>query len=272
VLLRRPIVQALTALVVVACWLSLGEEVVLRGRPTGIPALWAALDELPVLENVLPTRFVMMAIPAIAGLLAIGIDAAVRAAPLTTSDTDEARLPAWHPRVGGWLVTGAAVLALLPVLPTPLRVDERPAVPTFFAGDAWRDFTSGGSVLAVPPTDIVDARAFDWQLAADTMAFPLVEGYFVGPDGGADGGGQYGAPRRPMSLWLYDVNAANAVIPATEAQRLQFVEDLRAWRTDVVVLPPRPQTLALRDSLVTVLGPPQEVEDVLVWDVRELRR
>ena len=74
-----------------------------------------------------------------------------------------------------------------------------------------------------------------------------------------------------MSLWLYDVNAADAVIPATEAQRLQFVEDLRAWRTDAVVLPARPQTAALRDSLATVLGQPQEVEDVLVWDVRELR-
>jgi hypothetical protein len=174
--------------------------------------------------------------------------------------------------VGGWLVTAAAVVALLPVVPTSLRVDDRPPVPRFFTGEAWRDFTSGGSVLAVPPTDIVDARAFDWQLAADTMAFPLVEGYFVGPDGGPDRGGQYGATRRPMSLWLYDVNAANAVIPATEGQRIQFLEDLRAWRTDAVVLPSRPQTPALRDALVPVLGEPQEVEDVLVWDVRELRR
>ena len=36
-------------------------------------------------------------------------------------------------------------------------------------------------------------------------------------------------------------------------------------------LPARAQTVALRDSLVPVLGQPQEVEDVLVWDVRELR-
>ena len=28
---------------------------------------------------------------------------------------------------------------------------------------------------------------------------------------------------------------------------------------------------ALRDSLVTVLGEPQQVEDVYVWDVRGLR-
>jgi len=267
-LIRRPVVQALTVVIVVTAWLSLGEEVLLRGQPTGIPSLWALFDELPVLENVLPTRFVMIAVPALAGLLAIGIDAAVTSSPLRRDDVD---LPTWQPKIGGWIVTGAALVALLPVVPTALRVDPRPSVPTFFTGDAWRDWSHGGSILAVPPTDIVDARAFDWQLAADTMSFPIVEGYFVGPNGRADRGGQYGATRRPLSLWLYDVNAANALMPATEPQRLQFAEDLRAWRTDTVVLPMRSQTTALLDSLVTVLGEPVQVEDVLVWDVREFR-
>ncbi|KGN33659.1 glycosyl transferase [Knoellia sinensis KCTC 19936] len=269
VLIRRPVVQALAALVIVSSWLSLGEEVVLRGQPTGIPGPWALVDGLPILENVLPTRLTMMAIPAFAGLLALGVDAAIKAAP--RADPNAAEIPAWQHRMGGWIVVAAAVVALLPVVPTPLQVESRPAVPTFFTGDAWRDWSHGGSILAVPPTDIVDARAFDWQLAADTMAFPIVEGYFVGPNGQPDRGGQYGATRRPLSLWLYDVNAANVATPATEAQRRQFIEDLRAWRTDTVVLPMRDQTAALRDSLVTVLGEPQRVEDVFVWDVRELR-
>jgi len=269
-LFRRPVVQALAVVVVITSWLSLGEEVLLRGQPTGIPSLWALFDQLPILENVLPTRFVMIAVPALAGLLAIGIDAAMKASPFSADDADELDLPLWQPRVGGWVVTAAAIVALLPVLPTALQVDPRPPVPTFFTGDAWRDWSHGGSILAVPPTDIVDARAFDWQLAADTMDFPIVEGYFVGPNGAADRGGQYGAVRLPLSLWLYDVNAANAVMPATEAQRLQFLQDLRTWRTDTVVLPMREQTDALRDSLVTVLGEPQQVEDVLVWDVRDL--
>jgi hypothetical protein len=268
-LIRRPVVQALASVVVLTSWLSLGEEVLLRGQPTGIPSLWSLFDGLPVLENVLPTRFAMIAVPAFAGLLAIGIDAAMTASPFSADDADELDLPAWQPRIGGWIVTAAAVVALLPVVPTALQVDPRPVVPTFFTGDAWRDWSHGGSILAVPPTDIVDARAFDWQLAADTMAFPIVEGYFVGPNGSADRGGQYGAVRRPLSLWLYDVNAANVVTPATEAQRLQFAQDLAAWRTDTVVLPMRDQSAALRDSLVTVLGEPQQVEDVLVWDVRE---
>lgn len=277
VLARRPVVQALGVLAVVACWLSLGEEVVLRGQPTGIPALWSLFDELPVLENVLPTRFAMIAIPALAGLLAIAIDAAFRSSLLRGADrdgadeTDHDGMRAWRERAAGWVAVSVAALALLPILPTPLVVDPRPTVPTFFTGDAWRDWSHGGSILAVPPTDIVDARAFDWQLAADTLAFPIVEGYFVGPNGQADRGGQYGATRRPFSLWLYDVNAANTLTVATDAQRQQFEADLVAWRTDTVVLPMREQTAALRDSLVTVLGEPQQVEDVYVWDVRGLR-
>ncbi|MEO6020910.1 MAG: glycosyl transferase [Knoellia sp.] len=271
VLIKRPVVQALAAVVFVASWLSLGEDVLLHGQPTGIPSLWAVFDGLPVLENVLPTRFAMIAIPAFAGLLAIGIDAAIAGAPSSRDDAAELDLPSWHSWLGGALVTAAAVVALLPVLPTALQVDPRPVVPTFFIGDAWRDFSHGGSILAVPPTDISDARAFDWQLAADTMAFPIVEGYFVGPNGQPDHGGQYGPSRRPLSLWLHDVNADNVVTPATEAQRLQFTMDLRAWRTDALVLPMRPETTALRDSLVTVLGEPQQVEDVFVWDVRDLR-
>ena len=277
VLARRPVVQALGVLAVVACWLSLGEEVVLRGQPTGIPALWSLFDELPVLENVLPTRFAMIAIPALAGLLAIAIDAAFRSSLLRGADrdgpggTDHDGMRAWREQAAGWVAVSVAALALLPILPTPLVVDPRPTVPTFFTGDAWRDWSHGGSILAVPPTDIVDARAFDWQLAADTLAFPIVEGYFVGPNGQADRGGQYGATRRPFSLWLYDVNAANTLTVATDAQRQQFEADLVAWRTDTVVLPMREQTAALRDSLVTVLGEPQQVEDVYVWDVRGLR-
>ncbi len=66
-LIRRPVVQALAAVVIVTSWLSLGEEVLLRGQPTGIPSLWSLFDGLPVLENVLPTRFAMIAVPAFAG-------------------------------------------------------------------------------------------------------------------------------------------------------------------------------------------------------------
>ena len=115
VLWRRTLVQALAAVVVVSCWLSLGEEVVVNGRSTGIPGPWALLEQLPVLGNVLPTRFALVAVPALGALLALGIEEVRR---VTTRYAGHA---------GAGLAVGAAagLLVLLPVVPTPLVVDQR---------------------------------------------------------------------------------------------------------------------------------------------------
>jgi hypothetical protein len=260
---RRPLVRGLAAVVVLALWASLGEEVLLHGRPVPVPSLWALVDGLPVLGNVLPTRFALVAVPALAALLALGVQAA--------RDVVAARVAPGRSRWLGAAAEGvaalAAVLVLAPLAPTPLVTAERPLVPRFFTTGAWRGWVGDGSVLAVPPTDIVDARAFDWQRVA-RMGFPVVEGYFVGPDGQGAGGGRYGAPRRPFSLWLYAVAAEDAPRTATPQERAAFVADLRAWRTDLVVLPRRPGAAALLASVRSVLGEPRVVDDVWVWDVR----
>ena len=109
VLWRRILVQALGAVVVVSCWLSLGEEVVVNGRSTGIPGPWALFEQLPVLGNVLPTRFALVAVPALGALLAIGIEEVRR---VTTRYAGHA---------GAGLAVGAVagLLVLLPVAPTP---------------------------------------------------------------------------------------------------------------------------------------------------------
>ena len=268
VLLRRPIVRALAAVLVLASWLSLGETVLLHGRATGLPALWSLVHSLPVLENVLPTRFAIVAIPAFAALLALGVDTAGRL-----------RLPASY--AAGpppWLVSGTAttmallvaVLALRPVFPTPLVVDPRAAMPAFFTDGQWRRYLHGGSLLAAPPPDVADARALEWQMAAG-MRFPVAEGYFVGPSDLPDRSGQYGATRTALSLWLYDITAADAPVFATQPQRDQFAVDLRTERVDAVVLPERTQTQALLSSLEPLFGIPDHVAGVYVWDVRAFR-
>ena len=108
VLWRRTLVQALGAVVVFSCWLSLGEEVVVNGRATGIPGPWALLEELPVLGNVLPTRFTLVAVPALGALLALGIEEVRRVT------TGMPGTPA--PGCGGG---AAALLVLLPVVRPP---------------------------------------------------------------------------------------------------------------------------------------------------------
>jgi hypothetical protein len=250
---RRPLVRALGLLVVLACWLSLGERVVVHGKPVSAPALWAALDSLPVIENVLPTRFALMAVPALGLLLALGIDSARR-------------------QRRGVLVVAVvgALVALVPVFPTPLSAQDRPEVPSFFTGEQWRDYVKDGSVLAVPPAAIADARAFDWQLATG-MSFPIVEGYFVGPNSPTDRAGRHGALRRPLSEWLWSIADEQTAKSPTPTQVKQFLDDLRAWRVDAIVLPERPETPLLLSSLQEAFGPPRHTGGVYVWDARTLR-
>jgi DivIVA domain-containing protein len=258
---REATVRALAAVVVVSCWLSLGEEVTLHGSALGIPGPWVLLEHVPVVQNVLPTRFALVAVPALGALLALGADALRRGVDA-------------YARVGGpglALALAGAALVLLPVVPTPLVVDPRPEVPAFFRDGTWRDHVDdGGSVLAAPPPSVADARALEWQAEA-RWGFPLVGGYFVGPDGTPERGGQYGAAWTPLTTWLFDVATEDSASLPDPDQVATFEGDLRAARVDAVVLPvDRPSVGSLLASLTAAFGSPDQVGGVYVWDVREV--
>ena len=151
---RRPAVQALGVVVLISCWFSLGEEVVVNGRSTGIPAPGVLFEHVPILENVLPTRFALIAVPALGALLAIGAEEVRRAVGRSSASPGAALAAA----------PAAAGLVLLPVLPTPLVVDQRAPMPQFFVDGSWKDWVDeGGSVLAAPAPWVGDTRALEWQ-------------------------------------------------------------------------------------------------------------
>ena len=257
---RRPLVQALGAVVVLSCWLSLGEEVTVHGRATGIPGPWAVLEALPVVQNVLPTRLALVAVPALAALLAIGVEM-VRVATARYAGHAGAALAAG---------VGAGVLVLLPVVPTPLVVDPRPPVPAFFTDGSWQQWVDEGSIYAVPPPSVADARALDWQAAAQ-WGFPVVAGYFVGPGPGEDRVGQYGATPTALTQWIGRTVVDGVAPPLDDAQAAVFRQDLVDGRVDAVVLPQdRADAALLRDALSRVLGTPTNEGGVDVWDVREV--
>ena len=259
VLWRSVAVRALAAVVVLACWLSLGEEVTVGGEATGLPGPWALLEELPVIENVLPTRLTLVAVPALAALLAIGAE-------------DLRRRVAQHAaHDGAALATAgaAAALVLLPVFPTPLVVDQRAPMPAFFSAGTWRDWVDDGSVLAAPAPWVADTRALEWQAEA-RWGFPVVAGYFVGPDSTPERTGQYGATPTPLTIWMSEVAEANVARRASQGEIEAFVTDLRTARVDAVVLPDaRPEAAALLASLTSAFGEPAaHTGGVHVWDVR----
>lgn len=258
---RRPLVQALGAVVLVSCWLSLGEEVVVNGRATGIPGPWALLEQVPVLENVLPTRLALIAVPALGALLALGAEEVRRAVSRS----------ARSPGVGLAAAAAGAALVLLPVVPTPLVVDPRAPMPQFFVDGSWKDWVDeGGSVLAAPAPWVGDTRALEWQAQA-RWGFPVVAGYFVGPDTTPQRGGQYGATPTGLTQWMAAI--ADSGQPATPSpeQVEEFRTNLQQGRVDAIVLPVgRPGEEALLTSLTGAFGAPVTTGGVHVWDVRSV--
>lgn len=260
---RRPLVRAMAVVIVVSCWLSLGPQVLLHGQPIAVPAPWRLFDTAPLVGNVLPSRFSMVAVPAFAVLLVLLLEWArerMRRRPMS--------LPAAAAAGAAAVAVG---VALLPVVPTSLVVDPRPPTPALFTGGGWTDLVDDGSILAIPPPDISDLRAGDWQAAA-RYDFPLVEGYFLGPDASGSGQGQRGATRRPLSQWLAEIAQTDQARQATSDDRQVFIDDVRAWRTDALVLPQgRDDEAVLLSSLTSVFGAPVAREGAWVWDVRNLR-
>ncbi|MFN8045502.1 MAG: DivIVA domain-containing protein [Dermatophilaceae bacterium] len=256
---RRPVVRAAAVLVVVSTWISLGSKVTLHGERVPVPGLWSQVRHLPLFDGLLATRFTLIAVPGFAVLVVVALDVALR------------RWRGPTPYAVPLAVVGlGTAVALATIAPTPLVADPRPAVPRFFTSGAWAQYVDEGAVLAVPPPDLTDMRAADWQAAA-RWGFPLVEGYFMGPDGSGTGKGTRGAVRRPFSTWLAEVTRSGEAMVATPEQVRQFRGDLRAWRVDVVVLPVRPDGGVLAESVRSVLGDPTAVEDVWIWDVRAAR-
>ncbi|MEU0938759.1 glycosyl transferase [Embleya sp. NPDC005971] len=262
---RLAVVRAAAVTAAVAALLSLGLDIVVDHDDTGLPGPWRVLNELPLFESILESRFALVCVPAVAVLLALATDRVLDSARSVRA------VPEGHPGRGVpvRLVWAAALtMALLPILPTPLDVRDRPPVPKFFADGGWRPYVDDGSVVVVPLPSVGDAAALHWQSVAD-LGFPLAEGYFVGP-WGPDRIGVYGADYSPTSALLGRVAAEGTVPEITEDRRREARADLARWRADVVVLPAHRHRAELADTLTALLGPGRQVADVQVWDVRNV--
>ncbi|NLU84779.1 glycosyl transferase [Rhodococcus sp. HNM0569] len=254
-LVRSTLARAASATALAMMVLSLGHELTIGGRDTGIALPWARMAEWPLLESVFESRFAMGAIPAIALVLALATERALR----------------WR-RAAGSVVpalwTVGVVGALLPLVPTPLPVADRAPAPAFFANGTWREYVDDGAVVTVPLPSPDDATALRWQ-TEQHLGFRLAGGYFVGP--GRDGAGKYGPVDRPTALLLADV-ARTGKVPQLDADaRARARADLAFWHADVLVLPPSLHSDGLRQTVTDLVGAaPSYVDDVWVWDTHDL--
>ncbi|MFF3288843.1 dolichyl-phosphate beta-glucosyltransferase [Streptomyces sp. NPDC003023] len=250
---RRPLVKALAFTAVAAALLSLGPKFRIPYTDIVLTGPWRALAHQPLFESVIESRVAMICAPALGILLALTAQ----------------RLTAWRPMLRG-LGFAALAAALVPVLPTPYPVRERPPVPGFVAQGTYEKYLAEGeSLVTVPLPDPGSAEALYWQ-SATGLGFKVAGGYFNGP-WGPDRIGIYGATPRHTSNLLRDVRNSGRVPVIGPNWQAQARHDLEAWNAGVVVLAPQYNEGPLYETVEKLLGRPGErVAGVWVWDVGEV--
>ncbi|QGN50991.1 hypothetical protein GKC29_26605 [Micromonospora sp. WMMC415] len=270
---RSVTVRILAVLTVLFTVASLGPKIRFDGVETGTDGPWAYIpDDVPLVEMMMPTRLSLVVVAAVGVLLAVAWEAVSGAGrpPVPAPRTGEggrATRRRWLRPIG----YAAIALAVLPLFPRPLPAQPVEPPPHFITAGGWRPYVPEGRTLVpVPiPSNVHGLPTLRWS-ALTQQAFPIPGGYFIGPN--EKGEGVFGAPNRPTSTLVYTTMDRNATPNVTDEHRRQAVEDLRFWRASVVVLGAHPREAVLRDLMTALLGPPQRVDDVWLWDVRPLVR
>ncbi|WBB70940.1 hypothetical protein [Micromonospora sp. WMMD812] len=290
-LVRRSLVaRVLAVLVVVFTVAALGPRIRLNGVETEVNGPWHYIsDDLPLVEMMMPTRLTLVVAGAVGVLLALAWDTLSRdgrpavarvrvpaqrtgeadatpagtATPVGTAATAGTRRRRWLRPVGYAAIT----LAVLPLFPRPLPAQPIDPPPRFITDGGWRPYVPAGRTLVpVPiPSNVHGLPTLRWS-ALTGQKFPIPGGYFIGPN--ETGEGVFGAPNRPTSTLIYSTMDSGTVPVLTDENRRQAIEDLRWWRASVVVLGAHPREAVLRELMTGLLGPPQRVDDVWLWDVR----
>ncbi|GAQ56563.1 dolichyl-phosphate beta-glucosyltransferase [Streptomyces acidiscabies] len=248
-----PVVRVLGVTASVAALLSLGPRIGVPLTDVVLPGPWALLGRLPLLDSVIEGRVAMVCAPVLGMLVAIGVERLAR-----------------RPRRERYAGLAAVCVALLPLVPAPLKSEPRAAVPAFFADGAWKAYVGGGETLVpVPLADPLDAEALHWQVVAG-LGFRMPGGYFNGPYGDGDRTGVYGVPLNFTSALFADVHATGVVPVVDAAARRQARADLAGWRAGALVVPPGRYAEQLRETVEKLVGRPgEQVGGVWVWDLHE---
>jgi hypothetical protein len=245
---RDAFVRVGFGLLVVCLLLSLGARLRVAGRPTGVVLPWTAVEALPLVQNMVPSRLGLFAALFAGLLLAAAIDGL------------------W--RRGGWawraLAVVTALVVLAPLVPAePFRAWPV-ATPAFFTDGGVRALPRDEVALVVPfPRVGRKNEAMVWQAEAG-MWFKMPGGYFVGPDPG--GGTRHDAPPTTTSVVLNRIQRGRRPPELTPALRRRIAADFATWRVASVVLGPMEHREAMAGFLTDLLGrPPQQVGKVQLW-------
>ncbi|MHC3471584.1 glycosyltransferase [Streptomyces sp. 7R007] len=250
---EQALVKALAFTAGGAAVLSLGPEIRLPMTDDVYPGPWALLAKLPLFESVIEGRVAMVCAPALGMLLALALQ----------------RLGATRSLGTQYVGLLGVCLALLPLVPAPLKAVDRTPTPAFFTDGTWKSYVRAGeSLVTVPLPDPGYAEQLHWQVEAD-LGFRLPGGYFNGPYG-EDRIGIYGASPRYTSNMLRDVRYSGKIPTIGKNWRAQARTDFAYWKAGALVVPPQQNDDALRKAVTELVGREGTwVDGVWVWDLHE---
>jgi hypothetical protein len=201
---------------------------------------WKAFGNLPLLENIIPSRFSMVAYLALAVMLGLIVDHTwvaagkweARAASQRASSVDA------RPAAGARLLAPFAALLVAAVALVPFAVYLEPYVPFAVRPVAVPDWFQkvgvelpGRQVVLVLPMPYFLENPLTWQ-AVDHMRFDLVSG--VGPEGDPSRGGVNAGAQE----FLDSLSAPEVIGPKVTPEAISSVRDtMDRWGVTTVVIP-----------------------------------
>jgi hypothetical protein len=202
---------------------------------------WHYLQNLPLLGQIVPERLAIPADAAAAAVLAFSIDRVRAAAPRLAA---KGKWAGW----GAPMATGAAVLAVLPLIPLPYQTAGVPPVPAGWqAAFARLHLAADAPVLVVPVPFQDNDDAMRWQ--ADTGdPESLIGGYFIGPD----------QSRQAQEYGTFTVGLArslDAVWAGQPRSAARIRDDISAWQPIIMAWQPA--------AVVAVAAPGSRIDRIL---------
>ena len=251
---RRPAVRwaSITGLILLV--LALGPWLHVAGQSIWVPLPWLAIQELPLLESVLPGRLMVLVYFCLALVIVSGIDAILRHPSLPT-------------RFAGIFALVLVAVTLLPVPMTAMRA----SVPSFFLSHRVRIVPPGSVALVLPLQP--DSVVMVWQAEAG-LRFRTLTGRVLLPSSNGRGTVHCSATnscrgtRAPSNVLFTDLmDAVDRAPPARPGMLDLLRRDIRRDRvTTVIAGPPATRASRLIDLLTHVMGrPPVPTGGVLIW-------
>ncbi len=286
VLLRKRIlVRIFAPIALLSFWCSMGPELLADNHRIGVPGVDAVLVHLPILGDIVPSRFAIVFWFAVAVLFGVALDegrqwlqgrvertvvrrrATQGPQPQSRADRSRTRVLAMRVASLGSLIIGVGVL--IPLIPAWPYANVPADVPSFFTSDDVRQIPDGSLVATYPYALTATAWPMLWQ-ADSNMRFRMLGGYAIGP--GAGGEGTFFADPNPV---LYCLNGiyATGTAPNSLCAPGYLAESMRRLGVTSVVAGANQSNVATAVRVMSAaLGArPRQVGGVWLWRCTKAR-